>query len=74
MNDKCFASCYQKYLETFQHVNATFRKIGYDVHSTIAYKCYPEDNPYFEAYYGDLFLTQKNREKFAYNFVTNKFN
>ncbi|KRX08635.1 Tim10/DDP family zinc finger [Pseudocohnilembus persalinus] len=68
----CFGICYNKYLETIKIVNNEIMQYGYSVHSILAYKLYPEENPYHEAYFTDKFIQQKSPISYAYDHVTNK--
>lgn len=56
MDFPCFDLCYQKYKLVLRDTTHILKEIGYKLHSDIAYKAFPEENPFFTAFYGGIFV------------------
>lgn len=48
------------------------KDIGYTLHSDLAYKAFPEENPWYLAYYGGQFLSVHGGAPTVNDFVNNR--
>eukprot|EP01016_Furgasonia_blochmanni_P052938 TRINITY_DN8494_c0_g1_i2.p2 TRINITY_DN8494_c0_g1~~TRINITY_DN8494_c0_g1_i2.p2 ORF type:complete len:132 (-),score=27.83 TRINITY_DN8494_c0_g1_i2:116-454(-) len=55
IDQQCFDNCYRSYLNTVRTVYRKFKDVAYANQSQYAYKCFPEEDEWFEVYYQKLF-------------------
>ena len=64
INQACFETCYDKYLQTLSIVTTTLKEVGYKSQSRYAYKVFPENDPWFDIIYSQMFSKAGRRDGF----------
>ncbi|EAR96399.1 hypothetical protein TTHERM_00190670 (macronuclear) [Tetrahymena thermophila SB210] len=67
----CFDLCYQKYKFVLRDTTEILKETGFKLNSDIAYKAFPEENPWYLALYGGHFLNIRSYPT-TYDYVNDK--